>query len=62
MVGHTWSDPRTLDKALRGPNAKEWQEELDYEIGQLQKLGTVEPGLWNPYLLDRQPYHAAGDC
>jgi hypothetical protein len=25
---------------LRGPNAKEWQEALDYEIGQLEKLGT----------------------
>jgi hypothetical protein len=40
MVGHTWSDPQTLDEALRGPDAKEWQKALDYEVGQLQKLGT----------------------
>ena len=40
MVGHTWSDPQTLDKALRGPYAKEWQAVLDYEISQLQKFGT----------------------
>ena len=29
-----------LDKVLRGPNTREWQEALDYEIGQLQKLET----------------------
>ena len=40
IVGHFGSDPKTLDEALRGPNAKEWQEALDYEINQLQKLGT----------------------
>ena len=40
MVGHTWSDPQTLDEALRGPNAKEWQAVLDYEINRLQKFGT----------------------
>ena len=40
MVGHTWSDPQTLDEALQGPNAKEWQAALDYEINQLQKFGT----------------------
>ena len=39
-IGHAGSDPKTLDKALRGPNAKEWQKALDYEINQLQKLGT----------------------
>jgi hypothetical protein len=39
-VGHVGSDPKTLDEALRGPNAKEWQTALDYEIGQLEKLGT----------------------
>ena len=30
----------TLDEALRGPNAKQWQVALDYEIRQLEKLGT----------------------
>jgi Reverse transcriptase (RNA-dependent DNA polymerase)/gag-polypeptide of LTR copia-type len=40
MVGQVGSDPRTLDEALRGPNSKEWQTALDYEINQLQKLGT----------------------
>ena len=39
-VGHPSTDPQTLDEALRGPNAKEWQEALDYEISQLEKLGT----------------------
>ena len=39
-LGHSDSDPKTFDEALCGPNAKEWQEALDYEINQLQKLGT----------------------
>ena len=39
-LGHSDSDPKTFDEALCGPNAKEWQEVLDYEINQLQKLGT----------------------
>ena len=39
-MGHSDSDPKTFEEALRGPNAKEWQEALDYEINQLQKLGT----------------------
>ena len=39
-VGHPSTDPHTLDEALQGPNAKEWQEALEYEINQLQKLGT----------------------
>ena len=30
------SMPRTLD----GPNSQQWQKALDYEIGQLEKLGT----------------------
>ena len=34
------SEPKTLDEALQGPNAKEWQTALDYEISQLEKLGT----------------------
>ena len=33
-------EPASLDEALRGPNAKEWQATLDYEIHQLEKLGT----------------------
>ena len=38
------SEPRKLDKVLRGPNAKEWQAAYDYEISQLIKMGvfTVE--------------------
>ena len=39
-LGHSNLDPKTFDKALHGPNAKEWQEALDYKINQLQKLGT----------------------
>ena len=39
-LGHSDSDPKTFKEALCGPNAKEWQEALDYEINQLQKLGT----------------------
>ena len=39
-VGHPSTDPQTLDEALQGPNAKEWREALEYEINQLQKLGT----------------------
>ena len=34
------SEPGSLDKVLRGPNAKEWQTALEYEINQLKKLGT----------------------
>ena len=40
FAGHYATDPRTLDEALWGPNAKEWQKALDYEIHQLEKLGT----------------------
>lgn len=32
----------TLQQALSGPDAAEWQEAIDYEIGQLEKLGTWE--------------------
>ena len=34
------SEPKSLDKALRSPDAVKWQEALDYEINQLEKLGT----------------------
>jgi hypothetical protein len=30
----------TLQQALKGPDAAEWQEAIDYEISQLEKLGT----------------------
>ena len=39
-LGHSDSDPKTFEEALHGPDSKEWQEELDYKINQLQKLGT----------------------
>ena len=29
-----------IDEALCGPNMKAWQEALDYEISQLEKLQT----------------------
>jgi hypothetical protein len=32
----------TLAQALNGPNAVEWQEAINYEIGQLEKLETWE--------------------
>ena len=38
LAAHFGADPETLDEALHGPNAKEWQEALDYEINQLEKL------------------------
>ena len=31
--------PASIDEALEGPNAKEWQAILDYKINQLEKLG-----------------------
>jgi len=40
LVAPLNSEPQSLDKALHGPDAKQWQEALDYEIGQLEKLGT----------------------
>jgi hypothetical protein len=42
LVSYSSRDPRTLDKALQGPNAKNWQEALEYGICQLEKLGTWE--------------------
>ena len=38
LAGFIGTDPKTLDEVLHGPNAKEWQEALEYEIGQLEKL------------------------
>ena len=40
FVGNLCSEPKMLDEALQGSDAKEWQTALDYEIGQLEKLGT----------------------
>ena len=40
LVGAIGTEPQSIDEALRGPNAKEWQTALNYEINQLEKLGT----------------------
>ena len=40
LIGQNFADPKNLDEALQGPNAKQWQEALQYEINQLEKLGT----------------------
>jgi hypothetical protein len=42
LAGHYNTDLKTINEALRGLNAKEWQEALDYKINQLEKLGTWE--------------------
>ena len=40
LIGALGTEPKSLDDVLSGPHAKEWQTALDYEISQLQKLGT----------------------
>ena len=40
LIGALGTEPKLLDDALSRPHAKEWQTALDYEIGQLEKLGT----------------------
>ena len=40
LIGALGTELRSLNDALSGPHAKEWQTTLDYEIGQLEKLGT----------------------
>ena len=40
LVRYSGTDPKMLDKVLQGPNAKEWQDVLEYEINQLEKLQT----------------------
>ena len=40
LMSYSHLDPKMLDKALHSPNAKEWQEALQYEICQLEKLET----------------------
>ena len=39
-VGTLNSEPKLLDEALQGPDANKWQEALEYEISQLEKLST----------------------
>ena len=40
LIGALGTEPKSLNDALSGPHAKEWQTVLDYKIGQLKKLGT----------------------
>ena len=40
LIGGLNSEPATIDEALRGPDAQQWREALDYEINQLEKMGT----------------------
>ena len=40
LIGALSTEPKSLDNALSRPYAKEWQTTLDYEISQLEKLGT----------------------
>ena len=40
LIGTLGTELKSLDNALSGPHAKEWQTMLDYEISQLEKLGT----------------------
>jgi hypothetical protein len=42
LTSSAYLDPKMLDEALRGPDAKHWQEALEYKISQLEKLGTWE--------------------
>jgi len=55
LLGSVNAEPCSLDEALRGPNSKDWQEALDYEIRQLEKLGT-----W--VIEDLPPGHKAIPC
>ena len=40
LIGGMDSEPPSIDEALRGPDAQKWREALDYEIRQLEKMGT----------------------
>ena len=40
LIGPMNSEPKSLDEALRSPDADKWQEALEYEIRQLEKLDT----------------------
>ena len=39
MIGVFPDEPRMLDEALASPNAREWAEAHEYEIGRLEKMG-----------------------
>jgi Reverse transcriptase (RNA-dependent DNA polymerase) len=55
LASHAYLDPKMLDKVLQGPNAKQWQKALEYEISQLEKLGT-----WT--IIDLPPGQTAIPC
>ena len=55
LVRSIGSDLKMLDEALQGPDAKHWQEVLDYEIGQLEELQTWE-------IVDPHQGHKAIPC
>jgi Reverse transcriptase (RNA-dependent DNA polymerase) len=40
LAGYCNTNPKTFDEAIRGPNVKEWEKALAYEISQLEKLET----------------------
>ena len=40
LIGALGTEPKSLNDALGRPHTKEWQTALDYEMGQLEKLGT----------------------
>jgi hypothetical protein len=42
LVSTFGTEPKSLDEALSGPHADEWKVAYDYEISQLEKLGTWE--------------------
>jgi len=39
-VGAMGTEPALIDEVLQDPNTNKWQAALDYEISQLEKLGT----------------------
>ena len=55
LLGYSASNPKTLDKAMHGPNVNEWQEALKYKINQLEKLG-----MW--VVEDLPPGHTSIPC
>jgi hypothetical protein len=38
LIGGLNSEPPSMDEALHGPDAQKWQEVLNYEISQLEKM------------------------
>ena len=50
LMGYTHLDPKMLDIALHGPNAKEWEEALKYEInsaGKARDMGSGRLTSWS---------------